>query len=62
MDVDYDCLMEQVYYTDVDAGYIGRIDTDSPGHKVIYHGLQYPEGERSTCQSRKEIFLLKYSF
>jgi len=46
VDVEYDCLLEQVYYTDVVAGYIGRIDTNSPGHNVLYHDLQYPEGEK----------------
>lgn len=44
VDVDYDCLMEHVFYSDVIDGYIGRINTDSPGLKILYRNLEFPEG------------------
>ena len=45
VDVDYDCLMEHVYFTDVIHGYIGRINTNSPSHEVVYQNLKFPEGK-----------------
>ena len=45
VDVDYDCLMENVYFCDAVDGYIGKISTDSPKHEVLYQGLNFPEGK-----------------
>ena len=45
VDVDYDCLMEHVYFSDAAEGYIGKIDTNSPSHQILYQGLNFPEGK-----------------
>ncbi|XP_066911017.1 autotransporter adhesin BpaC-like [Clytia hemisphaerica] len=44
VDVEYDCLMENIYFTDVVDGYIGKISTNSPSHQVLFQGLAFPEG------------------
>ena len=48
VDVEYDCLMENIYFTDVVEGYIGKISTNSPSHQVLFQGLAFPEGKMKT--------------